>query len=108
MNRSDLVAATVRGDYGRPRPVLVVQSNAFQGLPSVTVLPLTSDLQEAPLVRIAIEPTHQNGLREHSQIMIDKAATVPWRKVRGRIGRVDAATMRQVDRALARFLGLAG
>lgn len=107
MNRSDLVTATVPGDYGKPRPVLVIQSDAFQRLPSVTVLPLTSDLQEAPLVRIGIEPTYENGLREHSQIMIDKAATVPWRKVRDRIGRVDDDTMRRVDRALARFLGLA-
>jgi mRNA interferase MazF len=107
MNRSDLVTATVPGDYGKPRRVLVIQSDAFQRLPSVTVLPLTSDLQEAPLVRIDIEPTHENGLRGHSQIMIDKAATVPWRRVSDRIGRVDADTMRRVDRALARFLGLA-
>jgi mRNA interferase MazF len=106
MNRSDLVTATIPGDYGKPRPVLVIQSDAFERLSSVTVLPLTTDLQAAPLVRIGIEPTHENGLREHSQIMIDKAATVPRRKVRDRIGHIDDDTMRQVERALARFLGL--
>jgi mRNA interferase MazF len=106
MNRSDLVAAAMVGDYGKPRPVLVVQSDAFQGLPSLTVLPLTSDLQEAPLVRIGIEPTRENGLRQRSQIMIDKAASVPRRKIGRHIGRVDPGTMRAVDRALARFLGL--
>jgi mRNA interferase MazF len=105
MSRSDLFAAAMVGDYGKPRPVLVVQSDSF-GLDSLTVLPLTSDLQEAPLVRIDIDPTPENGLCEPSQIMIDKVATVPRRKVGRLIGRVDGATMRRVDGALAQFLGL--
>jgi len=107
MSRSDVVAAVIPGAYGKPRPVLIIQSEAFHGLESVPVLPLTSDLYDAPIVRIGVEPTPENGLREHSQIMIDKAATVPRRKIGRRIGRVDPGTMRQVDRALARFLGLA-
>lgn len=106
MNRSELVAAIIPGAYGKARPVLVVQADVFQGLNSVTVLPLTSDLREAPLVRIGIEPTRENGLRQRSQVMVDKAATVPVARVRDRIGRLDPDTMRRVDRALARFLGL--
>jgi mRNA interferase MazF len=107
MNRSDLVAAIIPGDYGKPRPVLVVQSDAFRELPSLTVLPLTSELMDWPLFRITIQPTRQNGLHTRSQIMIDKAATVPLTKVRGHIGHIGDETMRRVDRALARFLGLA-
>ena len=106
MNRSDIVAAVIPGDYGKPRPVLVVQSGAFRDLESLTVLPLTSDLHDAPLVRIGIEPTPESGLRERSQIMIDKAATVSRRKIGRQIGRIDEVTMRRVDRALAQFLGL--
>jgi mRNA interferase MazF len=106
MSRGGIVTAVMAGDYGKPRPVLIVQDDAFIGLASVTVLPLTSDLQESPLFRIAIEPTQENGLRSRSQIMIDKAATIARRKIGTGIGRVDNATMRIVDRALARFLGL--
>lgn len=72
----------------------------------MTVLPLTSELHEIPPIRIDIEPTRENGLRARSQIMIDKTATLPRRKIGQRIGRVDSATMQAVDRALARFLGL--
>jgi mRNA interferase MazF len=106
MNRNDLAAAVMPGDYGKPRPVLIIQSGAFRNLESLTVLPLTSDLYDAPLVRIGIEPTPENGLRERSQIMIDKIATVSRRKFGRQIGRIDEVTMRRVDRALARFLGL--
>jgi mRNA interferase MazF len=95
------------GDYGKPRPALIIQSQPFQELNSVTVLPLTSDLRNWPLFRITVDPSTQNGLHERSQIMVDKAATVPRRKVGRQIGRLDDATMRQVDRALAQFLGLA-
>lgn len=106
MNRSDLVAAVIPGDYGKPRPVLVIQSNAFQELRSVTVLPLTSELLDLSLFRITVEPSRGNRLRAPSQVMVDKAATIPVTKVRARIGRMDSGTMRAVDRALTKFLGL--
>ena len=105
--RGDVVTVVIAGDYGKPRPALVVQDNAFLGLPSTTVLQLTSDLSDFPLFRIDIEPSRENGLRETSRIMIDKAVTVRRSKIGRRIGRIDDDTMRRVDRALARFLGLA-
>jgi mRNA interferase MazF len=106
MNRSDVVAAVMAGDYGKPRPALIIQSQPFQELHSVTLLPLTRDLRNWPLFRITVEPNPQNGLRERSQVMIDKAATVSRRKIGRRIGRLDDYTMRRIDRALAQFLGL--
>jgi mRNA interferase MazF len=106
VRRGDLVIVTIPGDYGKPRPALIVQSDAFNEIISLTVLPLTSDLQPAPLVRITIEPNTGNGLERRSQIMIDKAATVLRAKVGRQIGRVDGATMRAVDGALLRFLEL--
>jgi mRNA interferase MazF len=105
--RGDLVIVVIPGDYGKPRPALVVQSDAFSGIDSLTVLPLTSDLQPAPLVRIDIEPSPENGLERHLQIMIDKVVSVPGRKVGGRVGRLDEDTIRSADVALTRFLGLA-
>ncbi len=106
VRRGDLVIVIIPGDYGKPRPALIVQSNAFNEIISLTVLPLTSDLQPAPLVRITIEPNTGNGLERRSQIMIDKAATVLRAKVGRHIGRVDSTIMGAVDRALIRFLEL--
>jgi mRNA interferase MazF len=104
--RGDFVTVVIAGDYGKPRPALVIQDDAFSGLSSLTVLQLTSDLTDLPLFRIRIDPTRENGLHTRSQIMIDKAVTVRHDKIGRRIGRIDNATMRRVDRALARFLGL--
>lgn len=106
VRRGDIVTAAPPGAFGKPRPVLVVQDDAFAALPSVTVLPLTSDLQNAPLVRIILEPEAHNGLERISQVMIDKAVSLPRSKIGQRIGQVDAAGMRAVNSALSRFLGL--
>jgi mRNA interferase MazF len=104
--RGDLVIVVIPGEYGKPRPALIVQSDAFSGINSITVLPLTSDLQPAPLVRITVAPSPENGLERRSQIMIDKAVTLPRRKVGARIGHLEEDTIRSADIALAGFLGL--
>ena len=107
LKRGDLVLAASSGDYGKPRPNLVIQSNAFSHMPSVTVCPLTSDLQtNAPLFRIAIEPTPENGLHLPSQIAVDKITTLPNARIAARLGSADDDVMLQVTRALAVFLGI--
>jgi mRNA interferase MazF len=106
VKRGDLVTIALPGDYGKPRPALVIQADEFEALPSVTVLRLTSDLHDWPLFRITLSPGQRNGLRTTAQVMIDKAATVPRGKIGQRIGRIDAAAMHSVDGALAKFLGL--
>ena len=107
MRRGDLVTVALSGDYGKPRPALVVQSDLFSAHPSVTLLPVTGDLREAPLLRIRVDPSEQNGLRKTSDIMVDKLQTVPRERVGTVIGRIDDATMVAVNRALATFLGFA-
>jgi mRNA interferase MazF len=106
VRRGDLVTIAVQGDYGKPRPALVVRDDAFSALASVTLLRLTTDLHDLPLIRITLRPSTANGLRRPSQVMIDKAASVPRVKLGQRIGHADAETMRAVDVALAKFLGL--
>ncbi len=105
--RGELVTIAIGGDYGKPRPALVIQSDAFADLPSVTVLRITSDLREWPLLRITVAPDPLNGLRMASQVMIDKAVTVPRTKLGPRIGRLESHALRTVDKALQVFLGLA-
>lgn len=106
MKRGDLVTIAVGGDYGKPRPALIVQADEFEAIPSVTVLRLTSEVHDEPLLRITVEPSPHSGLRVPSQVCVDKAVTVPRTRVGRRIGRVDATTLEAVDAALARFLGL--
>ncbi len=100
------MTVVVSGDYGKPRPALVVQSDAFDQHPSVIVLPLTSELHDTPLFRVHVPAGRSTGLRKPSQIMVDKATAVPRVKLGARIGQVDRATMRAVDEALRGFLGL--
>jgi mRNA interferase MazF len=106
VKRGDLVTVAVSGDYGKPRPALVVQADAFDLHPSVIVLPLTSELHDAPLFRLTVNANKETGLRSASQIMVDKATTVPRSKIGQRIGRLNAATMEAVSEALRGFLDL--
>ena len=107
MRRGDLVTIAVQGDFGQPRPALIIQSDQYDAHATVTVLPVSSDLVAAPLFRIAIQPTTENGLHKRSQVMADKALTVRRDKVGPTFGRIDADSMVEVERCLAVFLGIA-
>ncbi len=107
MKRGDLVTIALQGDYGNPRPALVVQSDLFSEHPSVTILPVTSDLRKAPLFRIDVEPTAGTNLKNRSQVMVDKVQTVPCEKVGAAFGQLDDAAMLSINRALAVWLGFA-
>jgi mRNA interferase MazF len=107
VKRGEIVTVVLPGAYGKPRPALIVQSDLFNALTSVTVLPVTSELRAAPLLRISIEPSSDNGLRKPSQVMVDKAQTVSRSKIGAAIGRLHEDTLVAVDRAMAVFLGIA-
>jgi mRNA interferase MazF len=108
MRRGDFVTVATQGDYGKPRPALVVQNDLFDALPSVVILPLTSLLRDdADQIRIDVAPSGENGLREKSQIAVDKVTVIPVAKVGKTIGRADDALMLRVTRAMALFLGVA-
>lgn len=107
MTRGDLVAVAIPGDYGKPRPALVVQSDLFNEThASITVLPVTSTIVDTPLFRVTVEPSRQNGLRTISQIMVDKATTVRRHRFGQTIGRLDDEALRRVSRALALWFGI--
>ncbi|HLJ79098.1 MAG TPA: type II toxin-antitoxin system PemK/MazF family toxin [Acidobacteriaceae bacterium] len=106
MRRGDLVTVSLSGDYGKPRPALIMQDDAFDLHPSVTVLPLTSELHDAPLFRVTVDPSRSTGLRKRSQVMVDKTITVPRSKLGEKIGAVDKATLAAISDALRVFLGL--
>lgn len=107
MRRGDLVTIAIQGDFGKPRPALVIQSDQYDEHATVTVLPVTSALVAAPLFRITIQPSAENGLHKRSQVMADKAVTVKRDKVGPTFGRIDVDSMVEVERSLAVFLGIA-
>lgn len=107
MKRGDFVTVVLQGAYGKPRPALVIQSDLFDLHPSVTILPVTSELRDTPLFRVSVEANSENGLQKLSQIMVDKAQTIPREKIGKTIGTVDDKTLLQINRELALFLGIA-
>lgn len=107
MRRGDLVTVALPGDFGKPRPALVVQSDLFSGHATVTALPVTSTPAEAPLFRLPVHPSPHNGLRERSFVMVDKAMSIRTEKLGASFGRLDRRDMTRVNRALALFLGIA-
>ncbi|HEX4372364.1 MAG TPA: type II toxin-antitoxin system PemK/MazF family toxin, partial [Puia sp.] len=104
MKRGDIITISLQGDYGKPRPALIIQSDLFDEHTSVTVLPITSELRDTPLFRITIDPDENNGLLKTSQIMVDKTHTVSKDKLTNSFGKLGDETMLAVNRALAVFL----
>jgi mRNA interferase MazF len=87
LKRGDLVVVALPGDYGKPRPALIVQADLFNEThASVTVVPVTSTLVDAPLFRLTVEPLRGNGLRSLSQLMVDKVTTVSRARITQTIG----------------------
>jgi mRNA interferase MazF len=105
--RGDVVLMVVPSDLGRPRPGIVVQDDRFNaGLATIFVCPVSSDLQDGLSLRPVIEVAPENGLRLRSQIMTDKLVALRRDRIRRVIGRIDAETSEQLDRALLLVLGL--
>ncbi len=107
MKRGDVVTLALSGDFGKPRPAVVVQSDLFADHPSVTLLPVTSELRELPLFRIPIEANETNGLARNYEVMVDKFQTVSRAKIGARIGSLPDGEMLAVTRSLALFIGIA-
>ena len=109
MSRGEIwTVAGGKHDAGKPRPVVVLQADAFDRLESVTICPFTTDPADLPLFRIAVTPSEGNGLRAPSRIMADKVTSIPKAKLGTRIGRLSDRDMVRLTRAVAVFLGLAG
>ena len=105
--RGDVVLAAASGDYGKPRPALVVQSDLFNEThSSISVCPITSTLVAAPLFRITLRPSRSNGLQKPSQVMVDKIRSLRRERIAKRIGIVTVDQMHAIDGALRLWLRL--
>lgn len=108
MKRGDVVIVAAAGDYGKPRPAIVVQTDAFPEVhPSVVICQMTSETVDAPDFRVTIEPSEENGLRVRSQVMADKPVTVRRERIGQQVGHLSNADIGRLNVAVAFVMGLA-
>jgi mRNA interferase MazF len=108
MKRGEIWTVSGGNNYaGKPRPAVIVQEDRFDGTSSITLCAFTTDPTDAPLIRLPIVPSEQNGLRTECRLMIDKVTTVPKTRLGKRLGRLEDTDQLRVNRALMVFLGLA-
>jgi mRNA interferase MazF len=107
MKRGDVVIVAAAGDFGKPRPAVVVRTDAFpEAHPSVVICQMTSDVVDAPDFRVTIEPNENNGLRIRSQVMADKPVTVRRERIGRLVGCLADADIGRLNIALAFVIGL--
>ena len=110
MKRGDIVAVAWSGDYGKPRPAVVIQADQLteSGIGSILVCQITSDLQPASILRITVMPTPANRLLKPSQIMVEKIFAAKTEKCGAVIGAMDESLMDALGEALMFVTGLMG
>ena len=108
MRRGDLVTAVMAGDHGKPRPAVIVQSDALpESDSSVFACPLTSALVEGARFRVTIDPSTENAVLTKLQIMADKPTTTRRARIGRQIGRLARGDVVRLNQALAFTLGFA-
>ena len=108
MKRGEIWTLAGGLDYaGKPRPALILQDDRFDATDSITVCPFTTDATDVEVMRLPVDADPVNGLRRQCRLMIDKIITVPKGRLGRRIGRLDAANLARVGRAIVVFLGVA-
>ncbi len=108
MKRGDVVTVAASGDYGKPRPAVIVQTDALPTAhASVVICQMTSECSDAPDFRVTIDPTEKNGLRLRSQVMADKPVTVRRERIGQQVGHLDDKDILRLNIALAFVMGLA-
>ena len=109
MKRGEVWTVSGGQEYaGKPRPVVIIQDDAFDATASVTICAFTTDPTDAPIFRPLVEPTGENGLIAESRLMVDKLTTVPKLKIGAKVGRLADSDLLRLNRAIVVFLGLAG
>ena len=109
MKRGDVVLVALQGDYGKPRPAVILQNDLItaEKSDSVIVCPMTSAVSGMREFRVLVEPKPDNGLRSRSEVMVEKLAGVPRRRLRNVVGQLDGEAMRAVEQAAFLVLGFA-
>jgi len=107
LKRGDVVVLAAPGDYGKPRPAVIVQSDrVLLDRQSFIVCLFTTTLRNASFFRINVEPSPGNGLREPSEIMSDKIQAVDRTRIRQKIGSLEPRELDLLASSLKLILDL--
>lgn len=104
IKKGSIIACVIHGDYGKPRPAVVIQSNLYKNHSSITVCPLTTHLIDAPAFRLLLAPTKLNGLNLESQIMVDKISTIRSDKINKEIGELSPDQLEELIKAVKAWI----
>ncbi|QRM54714.1 type II toxin-antitoxin system PemK/MazF family toxin [Sinorhizobium sp. BG8] len=101
IERGAIYAMVENGTYtSKPRPVVVMQ-NPNVRLDSVIIAPLTSNDAHGEPIRIAVEPSPDNGLTKRSYVMCDKVTAIRASSLNDEpIGRLPTATIKQIQETI--------
>lgn len=109
MKRGDIVTVAVTGDYGKPRPAVIIQSDLLteSDAQSIIVCLVTSQIEQVKTFRMKLMPSASNGLEKTSQVMVDKLFTVQRSKIGQVIGTLGKRQIQELNRQIALVVGLA-
>ncbi|MBT6068767.1 type II toxin-antitoxin system PemK/MazF family toxin [Candidatus Peregrinibacteria bacterium] len=84
-------------EYKKKRPALVLQGKEIsETSPYITVMPLTTKLQQWQEYDIFVSRDHKNNLFKDSVIKVQQIATFDRKRVLGKIGEANSPTLRKV------------
>jgi mRNA interferase MazF len=107
MKRGDIVTVALQGDYGKPRPAVVIESDMIPPSDSVLVCPISSMLHESgPFRRQPVDASTTTGLRTASQIMVDKLTAVRRSKCGPVVGALGQTALRELTGKVAALIGV--
>ena len=107
MRRGELWTVAGGVYASKPRPAVIIQDDVFELTASVAVVPATTALSDAPLLRLRLTAGGLAGLAHDSDLMVDKLTTVRRSSVEARVGRLSSQQMLELERLLMTFLGMA-
>ena len=111
MKRGDIYYAdlspVVGSEQGGVRPVLIVQNDVGNRYsPTVIAAAITSQKEKAKLpTHIELDSKHC-GLTKDSVVLLEQIRTIDKRRLREKMGSIDADSMSQVNTALSISFGL--
>jgi mRNA interferase MazF len=107
LSRGAVVTASVGDPAGKPRPFVVLRSDHFAEHALVTLVAFSTTPNETPTLRVLVEASADNGLRETSLAMIDRIVSVHMERIGEVIGQLADVDLTAITHAVAVYLGIA-
>ena len=103
------LSPVVGSEQGGTRPVLIIQNDTGnRHSPTVIAAAITSQTGKARLPTHITLAGHDVGLSKDSIVLLEQVRTIDKRRLKEKMGTVDAQSMDAVDNALSISFGLQG